>query len=64
MSSLLMYFLQHNMTEVYPDLLLVYRDKTAGSDVRYVNNQPEVTSGMSKEPEKSTGMSPNLRCFP
>ena len=24
------------MTEVYPDLLLVYREKTAGSDVRYV----------------------------
>jgi hypothetical protein len=31
------------MTEVYPDLLLVYRDKTAGSDVRYVNNHPEVS---------------------
>ncbi len=43
MSSLLMYFLQQNMTEVYPDLLLVYRDKTAGSDVRYVQKQPEVS---------------------
>jgi hypothetical protein len=62
------------MTEVYPDLLLVYRDKTAGSDVRYVQKSAgiavrflrmpaEVKSGMSKEPGKSAGMFKNLRCF-